>query len=416
MLARRAHCGVLGTPTMFGLLTGGLAASFLIQGVSAQSLSASKHAQSSLTDANAKAIFSQASAVLQSKDGSDDAACNVTFSLAGSVSTFDFPTPAEIDTPDDFRVVCSRPGYVHIVNTINNCSGMSKPGVAGCSETPGKCMIVVRLDNPDPPDEEGILWAHEYGHTKGLQHRNDENAVMNPYLGTTERGVNIAECQAFKGQRQVASNSPAGATKPAITEFVHRNYAEGIPFEVASSYTREDAEKLIAMLDNPDEKPYFTNIVVALGMIGDPIAVQPLRSFVEKGEGSIDPQTLRAKTSALIALGYVVNRHNDESALAYLAQGLNPRNWKEKKLKWTLRGIGDLEQRNISLIKASALGLGIAGTQEAASALNSAQFTIESIDPTTSTVVNPVIQHALTVNKAVQREGLLNYHLRMEKQ
>jgi hypothetical protein len=408
------------TPSLrpvLGLLIAGIANCLVtIPFAYGQQLDVSKHAQSQLADTDAKAIFSQASAVLQSKDGPDDISCHVTFSLAGSVSTFDLPTPAEIDTPGDFRAVCSRPGYVHVVNAINDCAGLTSPGIGGCSDTPGKCIIVVRLDNPVPPDEEGLLWAHEYGHTKGLQHRNDENALMNPYLGTTERRVNGAECSAFTGQAQGAANSHGGTPKPGIVEFVHRTYAEGIPFEVASSYSREDAQKLIAMLESPDEKPYLTNIVVTLGMIGDPAAVQPLRSFIEKGEGYIDPQTLRAKTSALIALGYVVNRHNDESALTYLAQGLNPKNWRDKNLKWTLRGAEDAEQRNISLIKASALGLGISGTPEAATALNSAQFTIRAVDPTASSAVNPVIEHALSVNKTIQHEGLLKYHLEMQKQ
>jgi hypothetical protein len=402
---------------VIGLLIAGIANCLLVvPSASSQQLNVSKHAQSQLADTDAKTIFSQASAVLQSKDGSDDIACNVTFSLAGSVSKFDLPTPAEIDTPDDFRAVCSRPGYVHVVNAINDCAGLTRPGIGGCSDTPGKCIIVVRLDNPVPPDEEGLLWAHEYGHTKGLQHRHDENALMNPYLGTTERRVNAAECKAFTGHAQGGANSRGGTPKPSIVEFVHRTYAEGIPFELASSYTHEDAQRLIAMLENPEEKPYLTNIVVTLGMIADPTAVQPLRSFIEKGEGSIDPQTLRAKTSALIALGYVVNRHKDESALTYLAQGLNPKNWKDKNLKWTLRGTEDAEQRNISLIKASALGLGISGTPEAATALNSAQFTIQAVDPTASSAVNPVIEHALSVNKTIQQEGLLKYHLQIQKQ
>jgi len=117
--------------------------------------------------------------------------------------------------------------------------------------------------------------AYEYGHTKALQHPNDENALMNPYLGTTERRVNAAKCRAFTGHAQGGANSRRGVPEPGIVEFIHRTYTEGIPFELASSYTREDAQNLIAMLENPDEKPHLTNIVVTLGMIGDPTTVQP---------------------------------------------------------------------------------------------------------------------------------------------
>jgi hypothetical protein len=379
---------------------------------SCQQLEVGRHSHSELSDKEARTNFSGASLILQTKDGADDIACNVTLSLAGSVSSFDSPVPADIYTSADFRQVCAAPGYVHVVNTINYCGGLALPGIIGCGDTPGTCIVVVRLEDPLPADKEGMLWAHEYGHTKGLDHREDENAVMNPYLGQTERQVNATECRAFAGRAQ-SSTRTKSRPKPGIVDFVHRDYVEGVPYDLASSYNREDAEKLIGLLDDQAERPYLTNIVVTLGMIGDPVAVQPLQSFVERGEGYVDSQTLRAKTSALVALGYIVNKHNDETALRYLAQGLNPNNWKERKLKWMLRN--NDEQRNISLIKASALGLGISGTPEAAAALNSAQFTIQSVDPSVSVTVNPVIEHALAINKTIQQKGLKRYHLEIER-
>jgi hypothetical protein len=401
---------------MLALCISGVTLFLVVPGSFPQQLSTSRHTQSQLTDADAKTILAQASSVLQTKDGPDDVACNVTLSLAGSVSTFDFPIPDELYTPADFEAVCSRPTYIHLVNAINNCGGLSMPGLAGCSETPGKCIVVVRLYDPTPLDKEGILWAHEYGHTKGLQHRNDERAIMNAYLGPTERCVNVAECEAFAGRGQQDGSSHPGPPKPSVVAFVHRTYPEGLPFEVASAYTRDDAKILIGLLDKPDEKPYLTNIVVTLGMIGDPIAVRPLSALVEAGEGAVDPQTLRVKTSALIALGYVVNKNKTESAFAYLVQGLNPKSWKDKNLKWTVGTKADANQRDISLMKASALGLGIAGTPDAEKALSSAQSTIESIYPTFSSAVKPVIQQSLAVNKTVQQQGLLKYQLQMQNE
>ena len=46
---------------------------------------------------------------------------------------------------------------------------------------------------------EGILWAHEYGHTRGLQHRDaDPNAVMNGIIGPTRRRITADECNAYR--------------------------------------------------------------------------------------------------------------------------------------------------------------------------------------------------------------------------
>src|SRR5437868_3856891 len=101
----------------------------------AQQLDVSRHAQAQLTDKDAKRILAEASKILQTKDGPNDVACDVTLSLAGSVSTFDLPTPTEINTPDDFDTVCRRPGYFHVVTSINDCGGLSIPGIGGCSQT-----------------------------------------------------------------------------------------------------------------------------------------------------------------------------------------------------------------------------------------------------------------------------------------
>jgi hypothetical protein len=46
---------------------------------------------------------------------------------------------------------------------------------------------------------EGILWLHEYGHTRGLNHRDDDpNAVMNGSISSTRLWVTSSECTAYK--------------------------------------------------------------------------------------------------------------------------------------------------------------------------------------------------------------------------
>ena len=156
-----------------------------------QELTVRRHITSSLTDAEADAILLNATTVLKTATVPGDVACCVEFDRGGPVTTFTTGT-GSINSGADFSAVIALPGYVKVVNTINWCGGLI-PGIIGCAPIPGNSFVVVRVT----PILEGILWAHEYGHTKGLGHRNDTTAVMNPFIGLTEVGVNSAECSAF---------------------------------------------------------------------------------------------------------------------------------------------------------------------------------------------------------------------------
>ncbi len=152
----------------------------------------SRFTTASLDNATADAILASASSVLQTKDGPDDVACPVKLTRAGNVTVF-ATGGGSVNTAAQFNALIALPGHVKVVNQINWC-GTFQPGIIGCSPVGGNSQVVVRYT----ANEEGILWAHEYGHTRGLGHRNDTNAVMNPFIGITETRVNSAECAAFR--------------------------------------------------------------------------------------------------------------------------------------------------------------------------------------------------------------------------
>jgi hypothetical protein len=81
---------------------------------------------------------------------------------------------------------------VNVVRAIQWC-GAPGMNIIGCSEVPGDFMVVVRI-----PEEEGILWLHEYGHNVGLGHVPDPHYIMHAYF---EVGLNrilySTECAAF---------------------------------------------------------------------------------------------------------------------------------------------------------------------------------------------------------------------------
>jgi hypothetical protein len=159
-----------------------------------------------LTDADADAILADTTAVLATDDGpaangDGDVACGVELTRAGSVSAFSIAdAPGIINNPAGYKRVCAQPGYVHVVAEINWC-GAFLNNIVGCADIGGTCMVVVRY-NPQP-----ILWAHEFGHTKGLDHScggkspcasQHDDRVMHPYINTTHRKIGSAECAAYR--------------------------------------------------------------------------------------------------------------------------------------------------------------------------------------------------------------------------
>ena len=154
-------------------------------------LQISRFTTSSLTNARADEILSDMGTILQTNDGTGDVACCVGFARNGNVTTFATGT-GSINSSADFTAVNGQPGNVKVVNLINFCSDF-RPGIIGCAPVPGTSFVVVRYTT----NQEGILWDHEFGHNKGLPHRNVANALMNGTINVNNKRVNQTECDAF---------------------------------------------------------------------------------------------------------------------------------------------------------------------------------------------------------------------------
>ncbi len=145
-----------------------------------------------LSDARADMIATDMTLLLRVSDSPGDVICDVRFERDGNVNTF-AATTGIINSQADFNTVINLPGTVKVVNQINWCGALA-PNIIGCAPIPGNSFAAVRFGL----FLEGVLWAHEFGHNRGLNHRNDPNAVMNPIILTTARGVNAAECAAYQ--------------------------------------------------------------------------------------------------------------------------------------------------------------------------------------------------------------------------
>lgn len=106
-----------------------------------------------------------------------------------------------------------------------------------------------------------------------------------------------------------------GDTSIPIDQFVRQVFTDRVPVGEIRKYQRETAIKVLSPLlkkkdcgSEADDGPVCSNSVTALGVIGGDEARKAILDFLKRGEVS----DFRAKTSALIALGYWVNTTETE--------------------------------------------------------------------------------------------------------
>lgn len=148
-----------------------------------------RHSTAQLTAAEADSIFLSATQVLSQSDSTTDFRCPVALARAGNVGVFT-AGDGSIDNQNEFNALQSG---INVVNNISWCGSLT-PNVIGCASLPGNRIAVVRTSTA----WEGILWAHEYGHNKGISHSTATNAVMRGAISSQNRNVNMHECNDFK--------------------------------------------------------------------------------------------------------------------------------------------------------------------------------------------------------------------------
>ena len=151
-----------------------------------------------MTNSRADEILSAASLHLGRADFSTDVACCAGMQRSGNAGSFGSPGDG-LDVIDDeaefYAVINHTAGRVKIVRLINYCAG-SAPGsnMLGCSWIAGNGIVLVRSGSVE---DEGALWAHEFGHNAGLGHNPDSNYIMHACQCGGNRGLTQAECGKF---------------------------------------------------------------------------------------------------------------------------------------------------------------------------------------------------------------------------
>jgi HEAT repeat protein len=208
------------------------------------------------------------------------------------------------------------------------------------------------------------------------------------------------------------AQSQCVAPDSALATFIHQGFVHGVQYSDASKFgTDEDVDHLVCMLRDKQEEFYHRNIVVVLGIAGNPRATEPLISFIESGNGILTRNGYSARSAALMSLGYLAAV--DSRAMSYLQSSAEPEKWTLREIKWSAPGQSDSEdgfaQRNDDLARHAILGLGLSGDPSAVTFLS--QLSKKEAVQTRANF-RIVIAQALQTNNEVQKFGIAAYSAR----
>jgi hypothetical protein len=375
----------------------------------------SKHAAISdpITNTNVDTILDNMSKMFSS----EAPPCRVSFFRSGDIGTFS-DLPFSVNSEADFGHFKTVPPSLKVIGEINWCGGLS-PGIIGCSSTPGAAWTVV----PYPASSAHLLWAHEFGHTTGLQHRDDPNALMRPILYPDDTHINSDECKkvlagspavnvqfsaaGMDGPPATSSNttatgntsvkpaaaaapqpsaatsaqpSAATSTQPAaassgapepVTAFIEKPWVEGVPYNAAKLYTDDDVSLLTGILQDNSRAILWKNAVATLGAIGTSRAKYALMAFLLKDpDGKLTDYEYKAKSDVPIALGWLVSKslntkEVDMDAITTLLKMTHADWWMQvANVNWSTPIHKDRQSLVASLVTKSIIGCALSATDE----------------------------------------------------
>lgn len=213
----------------------------------------------------------------------------------------------------------------------------------------------------------------------------------------------------------------ATTTPEQVKEFVRAVYIEGVPYVQASEFAPEVALPVLRqILNTPAEERYWANAAVTIGMIGHDQGTNLLIDFITRREAKnkLNRDQTVAKTSAVMAMGYIVNKTGSRKALDFLKASIDPQAWRKRNLKWTGEFHRTGTERNNQLAMMAVLGLGVSGNSEAAQTLRSIKESPKTKQMSAIREalpeINTVAEEALKANESISREGIQRYYLKVQ--
>ena len=321
-------------------------------------------------------ILRRASDLLTQDSGTNDEGCAVTLRVHQEVIKFS-DAPAAVGGPEDYAALCRwrKPGaehlyHIHVVGAISWHPERAAKGVwfRGITTRGGNCTVVV------PDGNAANLWAHEFGHSRGLPDVCDNaraNAVMFWLPESNCVEVDKVECQAFRGTGpSLMTTEKSCAYSRDIEKFVRSRYVHGIPFREPDSFSPGDVSKLLELLASDQEKEFRPTIVATLAMTGDPSASEAIRRVLDSGRGHLTRREFETRKAAVTSLGLLLEaRPSRDEDLDLLVQGLQPGFWTRKA--WAGPQRLHRDESESQLVNAATWGLALSGHPEAEKALHS---------------------------------------------
>ena len=202
----------------------------------------------------------------------------------------------------------------------------------------------------------------------------------------------------------------AGTVSAQGEDRLHRVYIHGMPYSVAVEEAHaRSTDELLDMLMDPDQARYWLNASKVLGFVGDNDAVEGLIDFIEGDRergfsAEWSPAMHRGRTSAIMALGYAVNRGGSDRAMDYLVASMHAESWNTRNVHW-LHGHSRMEDLRRELCTTAVIGLALTGEPLAADELNKVVAN-DTMNPR----VRSVAESALVELDRIMGAGLKAYH------
>lgn len=209
-------------------------------------------------------------------------------------------------------------------------------------------------------------------------------------------------CAALQSLAQPLQVATLRWSAAEVEHLASRMYFEGVPVDVVQSFPPAVAVPVLKrLLANPEKSESWPNVVGMLGLVGNADDAATLIAFIEAPTpAGADPLSAqRARSSAVIGLGYLVNRNGSPDALRYLQEGLKPDVWSRRTAN--VDGFGSPEERELQLGTLSAMALGLAGKPQALEALSQAERQGRTQLP---------LQEAMRAHREIASGGLLGYY------
>lgn len=208
-------------------------------------------------------------------------------------------------------------------------------------------------------------------------------------------------------------------TRPmAVTEFVRQTYFEGVPYGEAKRYDASVVPTLLELLSSSEEEASWANVVTVLSIVADEQGVEAVIDFVRRGSDEmLSEPHYRAKTSAIMSLGYAINKTASPAALDFLKSFVDPSAARAGSMvRWRSPFHEASSERDAQLRKMATLGLALSGNADAAEVLRAIQqpATTEAARVIRASVPDDMLSEALAANAAIAEDGLEEYYKRSE--